>query len=171
MELIFIFTMCFIEILFINLFEIVEIVRTLRVDTFVNDKVLAILFMNKGMTAMRTAKIQGREAVALFLRESGITDFAQELAPGAIILVEIDGGSLASWTGTGFGDVTVGTTADRLDQFPEAFVPVRNQILVSPVLTVGLDLRKFINLELLILGRMGIIKSPLLERNVSADKI
>lgn len=150
MELIFIFTMCFIEVFFINLLEIVEIVRALRVDTFVDNKVLAVLLMNKGMSAMRTAKIQGREAVAIFLREPGITDFAQELAPGAIILVEIDGGSLAPWTRTGFGNVTVGTTADRLDQFPVALVPVRDQLLVSPVLTVGLDLWKFINLELLI---------------------
>ena len=148
-----------------------EIVRTLRVDTFVNDKVLAILFMNKGMTAMRTAKIQGREAVALFLRESGITDFAQKLAPGAIILVEIDGGSLAPWTGTGFGDVTVGTTADRLDHLSVALVPVRKQFFVSPVLIVWLDLRKFINPVLLIFGRMRIIESPLFERDVSTDKI
>ena len=33
------------------------------------------------------------------------------------------------------------------------------------------DGRKFINLEFLVLRRMGIIKSPLFERNVSADKV
>ena len=31
--------------------------------------------------------------------------------------------------------------------------------------------REFINLEFLIFRRMGIIKSPLLKRNISADKV
>lgn len=42
---------------------------------------------------------------------------------------------------------------------------------VSPVLTEVSNPGKFINLEFLTLRGMGIIKSPLLERNVSADKI
>jgi len=41
-----------------------------------------------------------------------------------------------------------------------------------PVLSdKGFNDREFINCELLIFWRMGVIESPLLERNISADKI
>ena len=105
------------------------------------------------------------------MREPGITDLAQELSFGTIVLIEINGWSLTSWTGTGFGDIAVGTTTDWLDQLPVAFIPVWNQFLVCPILLVRLDLGKFIDLELLILGRMGIVKSPLLKWDISTDKI
>ena len=40
-----------------------------------------------------------------------------------------------------------------------------------PVLTEVRDQREFVNFELLIFWRMGNIESPLLEGNISADKI
>ena len=50
-------------------------------------------------------------------------------------------------------------------------IEVRNQFLIGPVLTEIRNQRKFINLVLLVFGGMGVIKRPLLERDVSADKI
>jgi uncharacterized protein YejL (UPF0352 family) len=44
-----------------------------------------------------------------------------------------------------------------------------DQILVIPVLGIGLDHRKPVDLELLVLGRMGVIERPLPERDISAD--
>lgn len=48
---------------------------------------------------------------------------------------------------------------------------VRDEFFVSPVLTEIRDQREFVNFELLILWGMGIIESPLLKWNVSADKV
>jgi len=48
---------------------------------------------------------------------------------------------------------------------------VRYKILPVPFLLVGYDFREFINLEFLILWRVRIIEDPLLERDISTDKI
>ena len=53
----------------------------------------------------------------------------------------------------------------------ELFFVVRNKIIPLPVLFVGYDSREFINLEFLVLWRVGIIESPLLEWNISTDEI
>ena len=62
-------------------------------------------------------------------------------------------------------------TTDWKNLLAIAFFVVRDKVFVSPVLSVIRDQRELINLEFLVFGRMRIIKSPLLERNVSADKI
>ena len=51
------------------------------------------------------------------------------------------------------------------------FFKVRDEFLISAVLTEISDQREFINLVFLVFRRMGVIKSPLLERDVSTDKI
>ena len=48
---------------------------------------------------------------------------------------------------------------------------VRDEFFIGPILTEISDKRKLINLEFLIFWRMRIIKSPLLERNISANKV
>jgi len=48
---------------------------------------------------------------------------------------------------------------------------VRNKIIPLLGLFVGYDSRAFINLEFLALWRVGIIENPLLEWNISTDKI
>ena len=68
-------------------------------------------------------------------------------------------------------DIAARVTTDRKNLLAIACFIVRDKILISPILTKVSDQRKFINLEFLIFWRMRIIKSPLLERNVSADKI
>ncbi|GAA6316929.1 hypothetical protein F310043J5_14350 [Anaerostipes hominis (ex Lee et al. 2021)] len=67
-------------------------------------------------------------------------------------------------------NITLGPAVDGTDFLTVTFFKVRNQFLVSPVLTEISDERKLVRFEFLILWRMGIIKSPLPERNVSADK-
>ena len=73
--------------------------------------------------------------------------------------------------GAAVGDVTFGASADRADLLPIAFFKVRDQFFISPVLAEVSDQREFINFELLVFGGMGIVKSPLLERDISTDKV
>ena len=52
-----------------------------------------------------------------------------------------------------------------------ALLVVRDKVFPVPVLLIGYDFGKFINLKLLVLWRMGIIESPLLKRDISTDKV
>ena len=65
MELIFIFAIVLIKISLVNCLQVVQIVRTFRVYTFVYNEVLAVLFMIQSMGAMGTvkARIFGKTAV------------------------------------------------------------------------------------------------------------
>ena len=58
-----------------------------------------------------------------------------------------------------------------MDLLPIASFKVRDQFFISPVLAEVSDQREFINFELLVFGGMGIVKSPLLERDISTDKV
>jgi hypothetical protein len=57
---------------------------------------------------------------------------------------------------------------DRLSVFP---CVVTVEILPVPVLMMVDNLRELIDLEPLILGGMGIVEGPLLERDISTDKV
>ena len=129
-----------------------------------------VLFGDEGMPAVRAAQLQGREA-ALGRREPGGTNFAEELPFGAVIPVEKRFGSLTAGTGTVIGDITFGPPADGTDLLFITFFKVRDEIFISPVLTEIGDQGKFVNFELLVLWRMGIVKGPLLKWNISADKV
>ena len=56
---------------------------------------------------------------------------------------------------------------NRLTVFPLVVFKKKLPVLFDK----GFDDRKLINLEFLILWRMGVIKSPLFERDISANKI
>ena len=60
-------------------------------------------------------------------------------------------GSIAGRTGTIVRDITFGSAKHRLYGFAVTFFIVRNEVIPFPVLFVGNDTRKFINLKLLIL--------------------
>ena len=90
---------------------------------------------------------------------------------GAIVLIEKGFRSIAPGAGTVVRDVTFRAAADRSDFLAVTLFKVRDEILIIPILPEVGDQRKFINLEFLVLGRVGVIKSPLLERNISADKL
>lgn len=70
-----------------------------------------------------------------------------------------------------FGDIAYRAVPDRHDLFAVAFLEVWDKVLVSPVLPERDDPGKFINLELLVFGGMGIVESPLLKWDVSTDKV
>ena len=53
---------------------------------------------------------------------------------------------------------------------PYPAIKVRNEEMPVPLMLNDLDFWKFVYFELLIFWRMGIVESPLLERDISADK-
>ena len=170
MELVFILSIRLLEMFRIHFFKVVEIVRAFRVHTLMQDKKLPVLLGNESVPTVRTAQLYRREAVIL-LGKLRVADLAGELTFGSVVLVEILLWSLTTGTGTVIGDVAFGPPFDGSDLLFITFFKVRDQFLISPVLAEIRDQRKFINLVLLVFRGMGVIKRPLFERDVSADKI
>ena len=170
MELVFILSIRLLEMFRIHFFKVVEIVRAFRVHTLMQDKKLPVLFGNESVPTVRTAQLYRREAVIL-LGKLRVADLAGELTFGSVVLVEILLWSLTTGTGTVIGDVTFGPPFDGTDLLFVTFFKVRDQFLISPVLTEIGDQREFINLVFLVFRGMGVIKRPLFEWDESADKI
>ena len=59
MELIFIFAIVFFKVFLIYLLEVMQVIRTFRIDAFVYDKMLAVFFGNQCVGAVRTPKLLG----------------------------------------------------------------------------------------------------------------
>ena len=53
MELIFIFAIVLVQMLFINLFEVMQIVGAFRIHAFMDDEVFTVFLVNKTVIAMR----------------------------------------------------------------------------------------------------------------------
>ena len=70
-----------------------------------------------------------------------------------------------------FGYIALNSTKYRANGLVVALLVVRDKVFPVPVLLIGYDCGKFINLKLLVLWRMGIIESPLLKRDISTDKV
>ena len=87
MELVFIFTVVLFEVLFIDFFEVVKIIRALWIYVFMNDEIFPVFLRDESVAAMRTSKFDGREATFI-RREMGVTDFAEKLSFGTIILIK-----------------------------------------------------------------------------------
>ena len=170
MEFVFILSISLIEMFRLHFFKVVEIVRAFRVHTLMQDKKLPVLFGDESIPAVRAAQLYRREAVIL-LGELRVTDLTGELSLTAVVLVKILLWSLTTGTGTVIGDVTFGPPFDGTDLLFVTFFKVRDQFLISPVLTEIGDQREFINLVLLVFRGMGVIKRPLFEWDISADKI
>jgi len=170
MELVFIFPVSLIEMFWLHFFKVMEIVRAFWVYALMQDKELPVFLWDKSIPAVGTAKFYGRKAVIL-LRELCVTDLTGELTFGTVILVKIWLRSLTTGTGTVIGDVTSGPPFDGTDLLAVTFFKVRDEFFVSPVLTEICDQREFINPVFLVFRGMGVIKRPLPEWNVSADKI
>ncbi len=152
MEFIFVLSVVIFQIGLINFFEVAQVVRTFRVDAFVDDEVLAVFLVNEGMGAVGTAEVQRGKTVHFFRRKPGIADFAKELSFRSIILVQIEVRRLAAGTAAILGNITVFSAGYWFYTFAVAFLPIRQQILIGPVLGVRLDDGEFIHLELLIFG-------------------
>ena len=170
MEFIFIFAVILFQVFLIHFFKVVEIVGAFRIDTLMDDKVLAVFLWNQSIATVRAAQFHRGEST--FIRgESCITDLTEELPLGPVVFVQKGFRGITAGTGAGVWNITFRPAADWADLFAIAFFVVRDEILISPVLAEVSDQRKLINLELLVFGGMGIIKSPLLKGNVSADKV
>ena len=59
MQFVFIFTMVLIQMLFINFFKVVQIIRAFRIHTFMDDEVLAVFLVNETVIAMRAFQDSG----------------------------------------------------------------------------------------------------------------
>ena len=129
----------------------------------------AFFLGNKGITAMGAAQFQAGET-ALMGGESGGADFAQELSFGTVVPVQVRFGSITAGTGAVMRDIAFRTASDRADLLAITLFIVRDEVFVVPVLAEVGNEREFINLELLVFWGMGVIKSPLFERDVSADE-
>ena len=170
MEFIFVFAVILFEVFLIYFFEVMELVRAFGIDTLVDDKVFPVFFGNEGISTVWAAQFQGREA-AFGGGKPGGADLTEQLAFGTIILVKKWLRGITAWAGTVVRDIAFRAAADGADHLAVAFFVVGDEFFVSPVLAEVGNQREFINLELLVFGRMGIIKSPLLEGDVSADEV
>ena len=133
MELIFVFSIVLFEICLINFFKTVEVIRTLGIDAFMDDEILAVFLWNKGVATVWTPEFNRRKT-AFFRRKSGIADFTQELPFGTIIPVKKRFWSIAAGAGAVIRNVTFRTAAYGADFLAVSFFIVRDQIFVSPVL-------------------------------------
>lgn len=89
---------------------------------------------------------------------------------GTIVLIKERHGSIASGAGAVIRDIAFGTSVDRFDLFAVFPFEIRDIVFIVPDFVVD-DLWELIDLEFLIFWGMGIIESPLSERDISADKI
>jgi hypothetical protein len=66
MQLIFVLSVFLSKVCLVDFLKVVKVIRTLGIDTLVNDEVLAVLLMEQGVAAIRAAKVQGRETITFF---------------------------------------------------------------------------------------------------------
>ena len=138
-----------------------------------DDEVFAVFLVNKTVIAMRTLEDSGfGKAIIFGWRKVRLANLAQNLTfLLAIVPHEIVYRGITCRAGTVFWDITFHPAEYRAYGFVIALLVIRDEILPVPVLLIGYDFWKLINLEFLVLWRVGIIKSPLFERDVSTDKM
>ena len=156
--------------LFLNLFKVMEVIRAFRINALVNNKVFAILLVNKSMRAVRASQddLVG-ELINTGLRFSA-ADFAHKLIARAVIPVKIVFWSMTIGASGIIGNIANRAAFDRLDIVVVTPLDIFNKVFVKPNLTLD-DQRRLIDFELLILRGMRIIESPLFERDVFTNKI
>ena len=120
---------------------------------------------------MRTPQGEVPGEAVFVRRKVCIAYLAFKLSGFAVITVKIRLRGSAGRAGAVLWDVAFFAAGDRFYLNIVPMFKVRNEEAPVPFLLDNLDLWKFIDLELLILWRMGIIESPLLERDISADKV
>ena len=169
MELVFIFPIILVQMFFINLGEVMQIEGALRIDAFVNAEELPVLLWDKGVSTIRAPKAD-RRGNHLPGDEGLSTDFALVLPVAAIIIVEIVVWSATEGTddilGNGF-PVAPLNGSDGFAILPEIVFQEKLPVLFEE----GLDDRESVSGEFVVFRGMGIIKGPLLERDISADKV
>lgn len=153
-----------------KLFKIPFIVGTVIVDAFMDTKMFPVFDRLEGMAAVRALKF--KRGSHLFAIDKGLAaDLALKLATAASIIVDV-----LMWCTTerAYGihrNITVFPFL-RLNWFYS--LAIAEPVVFIPELPVlfdeWLDNRQFIGKEFLVPGAVEFVMSPLLERNVSADK-
>ena len=110
------------------------------------------------------------EAVFVW-RKVCIANLAFQLSGRAVITVKIRLRGTAGRAGAVLWDVTFFAAGDRFDLNIVPALKVRDEEVPVPFMLDDLDIRKLVHFKFLIFWRMGIIESPLLERDISADKV
>ena len=160
-ELILVLPIVLFQIRLVDLLQVVEIIRTLGINTLVDDEVLPVFFGDKGMAAVGTLQGQLFLKAVFTGREKCTADLALVLAFGAVVPVKIGGRGMAGRTGAAFRYVALLSSADRADRLSVFPGVIAVQILPVPVLMMEYDLRQTVALELLIFRGMRIVKVPL----------
>ena len=171
MQLILVFAVILIQICLVNLLKVVQVVRAFGIHAFMDDEVFAVFFMYQRMGTVGAFEGKFPGETVLFRRKACSTNFTQQLSGFSVVTVQVRLGGLAGRAGAMLRDIALRAAADRLNGFSVFPRIVAIEILPIPGLVIGDDLWQLINLEFLVLGGMGIVESPLLERDVSADKM
>lgn len=150
-------------------FKVVEIVRTFGIYAFMYAEEGTVFLCCKGMPAMRAGKLD-RRGHQLTSNKSLSTDFTLVLSVTAIVVVKVMMGGTTEWAdGTVRNGFTI-ASLNRLHSFT-----IAPGVVLQEELPVLLDKRfddgELVHFELLVFRRVRVIKSPLLERDVSADEI
>ena len=169
MEFVFIFTVILIQMFFINPGEIMQIERTLWIDALVDAEEPPVLFGDKGMPTVRAHETDWR-GNKLPRDERLATDLALILPVAAIIIIEIVVGSATEWTDGILGNGFPIAPLDRPDGFA-IFPEVVFQEELPVLFEEGLDDGEAVSVEFLVFRGVWIIEGPLLERDISADKV
>lgn len=169
MEFVFIYAMFLIQMFFINPGKVMQIEGALGIDTFVQAKEFPVLFRDEGVSAVRADEAD-RRGDTLPRDECLATDLAQILSVATIVIIEIMMRGTTEGADNIFRDRLPVTALDRSDGF--AILPEKVFEEELPVLfDEGLDDGEPVSGKLLVFGGVGIIESPLLERNISADEV
>ena len=109
---------------------------------------------------------------AVFVRgKVCIAYLAFQLSGLAVITVKIRLWGAAGGAGAVLRNVTFFAAGDRFYLNIVAAFKVRDEETPVPFMMDDLDFWKLVHSKFLIVWRMGIIESPLLERNISADQV
>lgn len=119
---------------------------------------------------MGAAQLHGRES-AVPRGEPGIAYLAEDLAFGAVVPVEVWHGRVTARAGAVLRDIALRAAVYGPDFLSVAFFEIGDKLLVSPALAEVGNKRERIDLELLVFRGMGIIKSPLFKRDISANEV
>ena len=153
----------------VDLAEVVQVERALRVDALVDPEGLAVLLSDQGVPTV--GALQGERLPGIgTVDKSFPADLAQVLASPAGVVVDVLVRGAADRTDGRFRDRPAIPALDRLDGLPVPPLVVLEQEL--PVLFLeGDDERRPVNRELLVLRGVAVVKCPLFERDISADKV
>lgn len=152
--------------------EVPDIVRALRVDTLVDIEVLAVFDLDQSTLTVRAAKSVLLPETVLSRSEQCAADFALELSLFTVVAVEVVMRSTALRTDAVFGDVAdrAFTALDGLDDLAVPLAIVVDETFLGPAVLMVLELGKDVGLELLVLGRLGVIESELFQRDILGDE-